>query len=91
MDWFLYDSGLRHEELNLPVTDKFEMSRVLCLVFLLVVKKFSTPDNNNNYNDNSKRKIKWTRKQVNINPNRNPINNRHPTKNYREATRIKTC
>ena len=61
MDWFLYDSGLRHEELNLPVTDKFEMSRVLRLVFLLVVKKFSTPENNINYNDNSKRKSKWTR------------------------------
>ena len=61
MDWFLYYSGLRHEELNLPVTDKFEMSRVLYLVSLLVVKKFSTPDNNNNYNDNSKRKSKWTR------------------------------
>ena len=42
---------------NLAVTNKFQNTGVLCLVFLLVMKKFVPPENNSNYgNSNKKRK-----------------------------------
>ena len=42
--------------LNLSVTDKFQNTHVLCFDFLLMVKKFVSPDNNKNGNTNKKRK-----------------------------------
>ena len=42
--------------LNLSVTDKIQNTHALCFDFLLMVKKFVSPDNSKNGNNNKKRK-----------------------------------
>ena len=42
--------------LNLAVTDKFQNTGALYLVFSLVMKKFVPPDNNSNYGNSNKKR-----------------------------------